>query len=95
MGNLVELKAGGSEAGILSESGGALSLGGIAESYSIKLDGFEASEAVARRPIFRIAKKGSRWDSVKPDVYRLYVLEGKTLSATMATIERIHSFSAR
>jgi Clr5 domain len=34
------------------------------------------------------------WDLVKPDLFRIYILENKTLTVTMSEIEEIHGLTA-
>jgi hypothetical protein len=43
----------------------------------------------------RRAEKVQKWESLKPAIHYLYVLEGKTLETTMSDIEKQNSFKAR
>jgi hypothetical protein len=35
------------------------------------------------------------WEHVKPDVFRIYILEGQTLNVTMTEIEAIYGLTAK
>jgi len=48
----------------------------------------------ARRPL-RGPEKKQKWESLKDDVKRIYILENKTLQETIKEIEGKHSFKAR
>jgi hypothetical protein len=42
----------------------------------------------------RLTRNDEKWDSVKADIYRLYITESKTLPTTMSEIEDLHGFKA-
>lgn len=47
------------------------------------------------RKTSRRAAKRDKWESIREEVRQLYVVEGQTLEATMAQMQKKHSFTAR
>jgi hypothetical protein len=43
----------------------------------------------------RLLRNNQKWDSLKEEIRRLYVLEGENLATTMGVIEKTHGFNAR
>ncbi|KAE8449896.1 hypothetical protein EG329_007373 [Mollisiaceae sp. DMI_Dod_QoI] len=41
-----------------------------------------------------LARNDAKWELLKDEIYRIYMVESNTLSATMALIEQIHQFRA-
>jgi hypothetical protein len=39
-----------------------------------------------------LARNDEKWNSLKPDIHRIYITESKTLPVTMTEIEKMHGF---
>lgn len=56
----------------------------------------EASvDAKSARKNRRKSKNGEKWNTLKEEIHRLYVLEKNTLPTTVEIIEKNHGFKAR
>jgi hypothetical protein len=54
-----------------------------------------ADNGTSSVPSKRKASSQEDWDNIKEDVYRIYVLENQTLTATMNQIESLHGLRAK
>jgi len=54
----------------------------------------ERRKAESQKPS-TLERNNQKWDSMKMDIYRIYVDDKSTLEATMSQIEELHGFNAR
>jgi hypothetical protein len=48
-----------------------------------------------RKETTRLKKCDQKWDNIKSEAYRLYILENNNLEATRAAIQETHGFKSR
>jgi len=46
-----------------------------------------AQQCNGRSQLARVKNRNQRWNSIKEDVYRIYIQEGRSLEVTMASIK--------
>jgi Clr5 domain len=39
-----------------------------------------------------LARNNAQWETLKPDIFRMYIAEDKTLAAAMSAIEKTYRF---